>query len=295
MKALTDTMTFSSVRHLPLLRNKSLGAGEQELRMTDTGSNAARGGAIEMEVARPEIDTGKRRQPIAPWWNTGLILAAIAASSVLGSRHSAKSSMGKHHLANYGITLAWEWGLAGIAFWGLRMKKTPLRQMLGEKRRGAREFFIDAGVAAVFWIFSMLVLASLGLLLRGLHLESAQKQISQLAPSTLTEGAVWIALSISAGICEEFLFRGYLQQQFARASGRVWVGVLVSSVLFGSAHGYEGIAGMLMITVFGALFSLLALRRGSLRAGMIAHGWHDIFSGIALAVLKLLKVPLGLT
>jgi len=50
-----------------------------------------------------------------------------------------------------------------------------------------------------------------------------------------------------------------------------------------------------MITVFGALFSLLALRRGSLRAGMIAHGWHDIFSGIALAVLKLLKVPLGLT
>jgi hypothetical protein len=32
---------------------------------------------------------------------------------------------------------------------------------------------------------------------------------------------------------------------------------------------------MLMITVFGALFSLLAIRRESLRAGMIAHAWHD--------------------
>jgi membrane protease YdiL (CAAX protease family) len=232
--------------------------------------------------------------PIASWWNTGLIVAAIAATSVLGSRHSAQSSMGSHHLANYAITLGWEWVLAAIAYLGLRLRKTPLRAILGEKRRGPREFFIDVGVAAIFWIFSTMVLASLGLLLHALHMESAQKQISQLAPSTLAEGALWIALSISAGICEEFLFRGYLQQQFARTSGRVWVGVVISSLLFGSAHGYEGIAGMLMITVFGALFSLLALRRKSLRSGMIAHAWHDIFSGIALAALKYFKVPLGL-
>ena len=32
--------------------------------------------------------------------------------------HSAKSSMASHHLANYGVTLAWEWALAGLALLG---------------------------------------------------------------------------------------------------------------------------------------------------------------------------------
>ncbi len=202
--------------------------------------------------------------------------------------------MAGHHLANYGITLAWEWLLAGIALWGTRLNKTPLQELTGERRRGMRELLVDIGVAAVFWIFSVTVLGALALILRLFHLESAQKQISQLAPATLAEGAMWIALSVSAGICEEFVFRGYLQQQFIRVTGRVWAGVLVSSVLFGCAHGYEGIAGMLMITAFGALFSLLALRRRSLRACMIAHAWHDCFTGVALALLNRAHVPLGI-
>jgi uncharacterized protein len=152
----------------------------------------------------------------------------------------------------------------------------------------------DIAAAAVFWFFSAIVLASLALFLRLFHLESAQKQISQLAPSSFAEGALWIALSVSAGICEEFIFRGYFQQQFARATGKVWVGVFGSAILFGAAHGYEGIAGMLMITVYGALFSLLALRRRSLRAGMIAHAWHDSITGIALWLLNRAHVPLGI-
>jgi membrane protease YdiL (CAAX protease family) len=263
--------------------------------MTSVNGNTQAPERIETFSQRTDLNSaGEDRQPIAPWWNTAIILLAIAASSVLGSRHSAKISMDKHHLANYAITLAWEWTLAGIAYWGLRVKKTPLRQVLGEKRPGAKEFFVDAGIAAAFWFVAMIVLATIGILLRGLHMESAQKQISQLAPSTIVEGAMWIALSVSAGVCEEFIFRGYLQQQFTRVSGQLWVGVMVSSLLFGAAHGYEGIAGMLMITLFGALFSMLAIRRGSLRAGMIAHAWHDIFSGIALSILKLLKVPLGI-
>jgi len=231
---------------------------------------------------------------IAPWWHCALLVAIIAAASAFGSMQSAKSTMASHHLANYGVTLAWEWVLAGFAYWGIRLRKTPLWQILGKRRRGLKEFFIDLASAGIFWISSLLVLAALAVVLSLFHLESAQKQISQLAPASLPEAALWIALSISAGICEEFVFRGYLQQQFARATGRTWVGVAASALLFGSAHGYEGIAGMLMIAVYGALFSLLAIKRGSLRAGMIAHGWHDSITGILLWALKRANVPLGI-
>lgn len=231
---------------------------------------------------------------IAPWWHCALLLGIIVAASVFGSMRSAKSSMASHHLANYGVTLAWEWGLAGLVYWGLRLRKTPLRTVLGERRRGLNEFFIDLGAAGLFWIVSLTVLAVLAVFLKLFHLESAQKEISQLAPASLTEAALWIALSVSAGICEEFVFRGYFQQQFARATGRMWVGVAVSALLFGGAHGYEGVAGMVMITVYGALFSVLAIKRRSLRAGMIAHGWHDSITGILLWALKRANVPLGI-
>jgi hypothetical protein len=43
---------------------------------------------------------------------------------------------------------------------------------------------------------------------------------------------------------------------------------------------------MVLITVFGVLFSLLALYRRSLRAGIFAHAWHDLIAGLAISLLR---------
>ena len=89
------------------------------------------------------------------------------------------------------------------------------------------------------------------------------------------------------GFVEEIVFRGYLQRQFIGwARGRGSTGVLVSAVIFGGAHGYQGARSMVLLSVFGLLFSLLALYRRSLRAGIFAHDWHDFISGLALALLR---------
>jgi membrane protease YdiL (CAAX protease family) len=62
----------------------------------------------------------------------------------------------------------------------------------------------------------------------------------------------------------------------------VWLGIAISAVFFGLAHGYEGTSGMLLIVLYGAFFGILAHLRRSLRAGMFAHAWHDSLSGIVL-------------
>jgi hypothetical protein len=113
-----------------------------------------------------------------------------------------------------------------------------------------------------------------------------RKQIGFLAPGTNLELAVWFCLSWSAGFCEEVIFRGYLQRQFAAMGRSTLVGVVVSAIVFGASHGYEGPARMFLIAIFGLMFGLLAWWRKSLRPGMIAHAWHDSLSG---AVLRLLK------
>jgi membrane protease YdiL (CAAX protease family) len=110
----------------------------------------------------------------------------------------------------------------------------------------------------------------------------------QLAPSTAREAAAWAALCLLVGLVEESVFRGYFQRQFtAWARGNVAIGVVFSALLFGAAHGYQGLRSMVLLAVFGVLFSLLAVARRSLRPCILAHSWNDLFAGLAFGILKL--------
>lgn len=229
---------------------------------------------------------------LAPTWHTLLIIAFVAAASIAGAKGPKHPSVGDAtgrygHLPTYFASMALEWILAALTLFGLRLRKTPLHSVLGDNKPGIKEWFVDAGVAGVFWIVALTVLGVLATMLKPMHLhpESIRGTVSKLAPSSPIELLAWAVLCVSAGICEEFVFRGYLQLQFSRLSHRVWIGVLASSVLFGLSHGYEGISGMLLIIAFGALFSVLRLLRNNTRAGMLAHAWHDLFSGMVLYAL----------
>ncbi len=221
-------------------------------------------------------------------------MVAHAAPDYADPRHLAAGfvstrrlhGVDQHRALNYGVTMAWEWVLAGLTYWGLRLRHVSLRRVLGVQRRGASAWLEDAGIALGFWFCSLLILGALALLLRPLHLnpESIRTVVSKLAPSTPFELVLWFCMSLTAGVCEEFLFRGYMQQQFSVWTRRAWAGVLCSALLFGAAHSYEGIAGMMLITAYGALFGVLARVRHSLRAGAMAHTWHDALSGFVLFI-----------
>jgi membrane protease YdiL (CAAX protease family) len=229
---------------------------------------------------------------LAPWRHTALMVLVIIGLSVAGVRQLRSfGNQPLHLVANYSLTIAYEWILAGLALWGIHMRKVPLRQLLGEKRPGVRAWLADLGVALGYWGIALITLALLGNLLvkvSGSHIDPQKigDVTQKLTPVTGIEMLLFLVLSISAGVCEELVFRGYLQQQFARMGHRVWVGVALSALVFGAAHGYEGVAGVLLIAAYGAMFGVLALLRRGLRTGMIAHAWHDSISGLALVLLR---------
>ena len=230
----------------------------------------------------------RKSASIAPLWHTVLLAVAVLAVSTLGLRIKAHTSaLAAHHVREYLLTLAWEWALAAAVVWGLSLRRISWRDLLGEWQPGSRAWMSDLGAALAFWAISALVLGLVGLLLKLAHLRLPESTVSALAPGSVAQLLLFLALSVSAGFCEELLFRGYFQQQFtALARGRVGVGVAASSVLFGCAHLYEGAAGVISITLFGVMFSLLSLRRRSLRPGMLAHAWHDGLSGLVLFLLQ---------
>jgi membrane protease YdiL (CAAX protease family) len=236
---------------------------------------------------------------LAPWWHTALMVLLILGLSVAGVRQLHNfGDQPLHLVANYSLTIAYEWFLAALAVWGLHLRRVPVRQLLGEWQPGIRAWFADLGVALGYWACALLMLGLLGnalVKLSGSHIDPQKiGGITQkLAPVTGLEMILFLVLSISAGICEELVFRGYLQQQFARMGGSMWLGVVLSALVFGGAHGYEGVAGVVLISVYGAMFGVLALWRRGLRTGMIAHAWHDSLSGIALVLMRHYGVHLG--
>ncbi|MCU1313276.1 MAG: Abortive infection protein [Acidobacteriaceae bacterium] len=239
-----------------------------------------------MEETRPS------REPLAPLWHTALLLVFVLGFSwvevltqhLTGNAALRGQARQPSHVVSYLITLAWEWLLLAFVWWGLRLRGTPLRQLLGVRRAGATELWLDIAIALGFWFGSLAVLGIAASLLRFAHLhpENVRGIVSKLAPASPAELALWTALSISAGFCEELIFRGYLQQQFTALTRRAVLGIAIAAILFGAAHLYEGVSGALLIMLYGALFGALVHLRRSLRPGIFAHAWHDALSGFVL-------------
>lgn len=99
-------------------------------------------------------------------------------------------------------------------------------------------------------------------------------------PHTHRERRAFDAVSVTAGICEEVVFRGYLVAYLmAVLATPFWVAALLSSVLFGFAHAYQGPAGIPRTAAAGGLFALLYGLTGSLWAPIVVHAVMDITSG----------------
>jgi hypothetical protein len=93
-------------------------------------------------------------------------------------------------------------------------------------------------------------------------------------------------VALTGGICEEALFRGYLQRQLIAFTGSVPVGLILSAIVFGAGHAYQGVRSAALIAIYGLMFGLLAEWRKSVRPGMIAHAWQDTLSGLFLSLHK---------
>jgi len=100
-------------------------------------------------------------------------------------------------------------------------------------------------------------------------------------PAGILEVSLWILLSISAGICEEIVFRGYLQNQFRAVTRSMAAAMILQGAIFGVAHSYQGWKQVIVIAALGVLYGALAAWRRNLLANMIAHAWSDIYEGWA--------------
>ena len=103
------------------------------------------------------------------------------------------------------------------------------------------------------------------------------------APTNRRERRMWIALSLSAGIGEELVWRGVLPALIALLTGSLALGIALSVASFALAHAIQGLRSVLAIAAIAAAFHALVFIAGSLYPAMVVHFAYDVIAGFTYA------------
>jgi membrane protease YdiL (CAAX protease family) len=148
----------------------------------------------------------------------------------------------------------WALGLGLVLYW-LAMDR-PL-SALGIALPGGARFALGLGATALGLVLLVLQWRAI-VAATGASLESLNKQmepISSLLPATARELSAFRVVAVTAGICEEVLYRGFFFW-FVSVSTGPWLAVLATAVVFGLGHAYQGIAGVVKTGFIGFLGGL---------------------------------------
>jgi membrane protease YdiL (CAAX protease family) len=246
---------------------------------------------MQADEIRAVEDSEARQRPvqIASWAHlvgflligAGVVGFGFFAQHAPGGGGAAPGQLASHGAAIpiYLTAIFMDWALLYYCWVGVHRRGGNLWALSGGRWTSWRDVLVDLGIVLPFWVLWEGAAYGVHWLLASTAGPNSAKTVDSLLPQSLLEVLVWIGASITAGICEEMVFRGYVQRQIHALSGSVAVAVLGQGLVFGLFHAYQGWTNVIVISVLGVLYGVLAAWRGNLRANMIAHAWTDVWEG----------------
>ena len=182
-------------------------------------------------------------------------------------------------LAAYSETIVLEWVLAVAVLLGAMTAGRPLGAIgLAPPLTGA--FALSLVMVIVISALLLLQLRPIRKLAEPPEsLRSQLESVEKLLPHSSGERSVFMALSLTAGFCEELLYRGFLIAYLAPLTGNVGA-VFASAIVFGLIHAYQGTSGILKTGLIGLVMGVIYLVAGSIWPAIILHAVLDIQGGL---------------
>ena len=201
--------------------------------------------------------------PVVGYFSFGRLLRRVAAGEEVSPAHLYRFTM-TSHWTQFALLLVL-WAVSGRA-WG----------DLGFGLEFDTRFLVGTVVT-----IGMIVALMLQLRLIDRASEEDLGDLRFLFPRTPSELRGFYGLSVTAGIVEETLWRGFLFWYLGHFMP-LWAAAIVSAVGFGIAHAYQGPAAVPRIVLVGAAFAGLYLLTGSLWLPIILHALVDLLQGRAV-------------
>ena len=183
-------------------------------------------------------------------------------------------------LALYASTIAFQWVAVAVVAWRAwtdGFTASHLGLTIYDRSRILVASIIGTLIIAVLQWLNLRRVGKLPVEARG----SLQALAERILPQSTVELLPYLALAITAGLCEEFLYRGFAMAVLLHVGLQAWAAVLVSSVLFGLAHSYQGRGGMVMTLLIGLVLGTSRLTYDSLVPAIFWHSAMDVVAGTA--------------
>ncbi len=178
--------------------------------------------------------------------------------------------------------------LFGLAWICLRLRRVGWRSVgLLPLTSSRRAMLIGALTGAVLQVFSLYLLEPFIAKLTG-RLPDVSMFANLVGNTFFLLVSLLIAWTIAA-FGEEMVYRGYLMNRIAFLVGEnsaAWVwALLLTSMLFGLVHLYQGTSGMITTGFSGLIFGIAYLANGrNLWAPIIAHGVYDTIGFVLIYI-----------
>jgi len=174
------------------------------------------------------------------------------------------------------MALQWTLTLATLALWAATRRPW---ESLGLIFRPGPGSLIPAAVMALVVAY---IVATLPRALRDhdalMRVRRRLSGVERMLPRTAAELKAFGWLALTAGICEEVLYRGYLFWYAGHWLPQPYV-LLVTALVFGIGHSYQGMRGMVTTGIAGLLLGGMYMLAGSLYLSMAVHTLTDLYSG----------------
>ena len=219
-------------------------------------------------------------------WDFWLIFLALGAILPWRGRVRMKKLLAMAHVTTmdrlvlYASTIAFQWLAVAIVGWRAWAHKYGALQLGLAIPNGQTIVIASIVGAATISTLQWLNLRRVG----RVPVESRgplQAVAERILPQSPVELLPYFALAITAGICEEFLYRGFTMAALSNTGLQVWLVVFLSSVLFGLAHSYQGRGGIIMTFVVGLVLGASRIGYASLVPAIFWHTAIDVVAGVA--------------
>jgi membrane protease YdiL (CAAX protease family) len=222
--------------------------------------------------------TTRRPASRAPLGHTVCVLLLLGLLVLMSTRiRSIHPS--DHREVGYVVVILAEWLITAFIWLGDRRRGVSTPELADLNAPGWKPFLRDVGIAIGLLIAANVALSVFGHLIHA----APNRSLRNFLPRSSAEKAVYLLMAVTASICEEIIYRGYLQKQFAYWTRSSVAGVIFQSIAFGASHQYQGWRMAASISVFGCIFGFVAVWRRSLRPGIMAHFLQDGVGGLLLA------------
>lgn len=183
-------------------------------------------------------------------------------------------------LSLYTSTIAFQWIIVALVAWRAwahGFTAAELGLTIDGKGRVLLTGIAGAAALAILQWLNLRRMGRLPAAARGL----LQSLAERIFPQSRVEMLTYFALAVTAGLCEEFLYRGFALGAIIRAGSPVWAAVVISSILFGLAHIYQGRGGSVGTMLLGVLFGAARVVYHSLVPIVLWHAAVDLVAGVA--------------